>query len=129
VPTIPDSITEVSRRLRSALESADLDAIAALLAPNVTWGPPGAKSPPCRSKQQVLEWYQRGKFNGALARVVELDVIGNRIVVGLVVLTVGDAEQSDPVTRWQVFTVDDGHVSDIVGFDTKSEAHDWIVQG
>jgi len=129
VPTVPDSITEVSRRLRAALESADLDEISAVLAPNVTWGPPGAKSPPCRSKQQVLEWYQRGKFNGALARVVELDVIGNRILVGLVVLMVGDDAQTDPVTRWQVFTVENGYVSDIVGFDLKSQARDWIEQG
>ena len=110
------------------MESADLDAIAELLAPNVTWGPPGAQSPPCQSKQQVLQWYQRGKFAGATARVTDLDVKGDKILVGLVVLGLVHEHQGEPVVRWQVFTVAGGLITDIVGFEEKSDALDWIEQ-
>ncbi len=111
------------------MESADLDAIADLLAPNVTWGPPGAKSPPCQSKQQVLQWYQRGKFAGATARITDLEVKEDKILIGLVVLGLDDEHHGDPVVRWQVFTVAHGLITDIVGFEEKGDAVDWIEEG
>ena len=40
--------------VRHALEEADLETYADLLAADVRWGPPGDPSPPCQSRWQVL---------------------------------------------------------------------------
>jgi hypothetical protein len=46
----------LERKVRIALESADLAAFADLLHPDVQWGPPGDPAPPCRNRDQVLAW-------------------------------------------------------------------------
>ena len=119
----PDSVTRLARRLERALGAADLSAFGDLLHPDVRWGPPGDPSPPCQSRAQVLAWYQRGQGSGATARVTEVTVVGDRILVGLVVSGTPAARQrGGRATRWQVFTARRGRVVDIVGFDQRSQA-------
>jgi hypothetical protein len=122
-----ESIDKAAGELRIALEAADLTAFSDLLAPNVTWGPPGANSPTCQSKNEVLSWYERGKSSGASAKVSEIVIVGNRVLVGLVVRGVPRArEEGGQAARWQIFTMSDGLIVDIVGFEKKSEAVAWL---
>ncbi|MGO9342580.1 MAG: nuclear transport factor 2 family protein [Acidimicrobiales bacterium] len=121
-----ESLKEIARQLRSALESADLSAFSGLLDPKVRWGPPGDQSPPCQSREQVLAWYERAKDRGVSAKVSESTVVGDRIIVGLVVAGSDAAQQrGGEALRWQVFTMRNGRVVEIVGFDLRSEAVEW----
>jgi hypothetical protein len=75
----------------------------------------------------VLAWYERGREAGTRAQVSETTVVGDQILVGLVVSNAGDAAGlGGQATRWQVLTVIDGRVADIVGFEQRSEAAAWI---
>ncbi|MGO9198452.1 MAG: nuclear transport factor 2 family protein [Acidimicrobiales bacterium] len=123
----------LSLQVRRALEEADLAAYCDLLDPNVTWGPPGSPSPPCRTREQVLAWYQRGKDDGTRARVAEVVVSGDRILIGLEVASLSAAgliaagrpaatRAGGEANRWQVLTVGGGRIVDIVGFERRSDA-------
>jgi len=116
-------VEEVARQVSVALEAADLAAFSDLLDPDVTWGAPGDPSPPCQNREQVLAWYQRGRKSGVRAQVSEVVVLGDRILVGLV-LVGNDAarERGGLALRWQVLTVRDGRVVDIRGFEKRSDA-------
>ena len=117
------AVEGVARQVRVALESADLEAFAQLLDPQVRWGPPGARPPPCRNRDQVLAWYRRGRQAGARAKVTEVVVEGDRIVVGLAVgNAAADGDGGGEVPRWQVLAVRAGRVVDIVGFEDREEA-------
>lgn len=108
------------------MENADLSAFGDLLDPQVRWGPPGDQPPPCTSREQVLAWYQRGKDQGAEAKVSELTVLGDRIIVGLEVAATQAARECGGQTlRWQVFRMRNGRVVEIVGFDLRSQAVEW----
>jgi hypothetical protein len=123
MPEHPMSVDEVARRVRVALESADLAALGDLLDPNVRWGPPGDPSPPCQSREQVLAWYGRARQTGARARVAEVTVLENHLLVGLDVTgTPAAGQRGGHATRWQVLTVRHGRIVDVVGFDQRSEA-------
>ena len=113
---------DLAAAVRSALESSDLDRFAHLLAPDVRWGAPDDPKPPCRTRGDVLRWYERGKKRGRRARVLDVAVHGDRLVVHLRVrdesALVADEEQD----RWQVLTCVDGQVADIRGYETAEEA-------
>jgi RimJ/RimL family protein N-acetyltransferase/ketosteroid isomerase-like protein len=121
-----EAMEELARRVAAALEAGDLTAFRDLLHPAARWGPPGHPAPPCRSREDVLSWYRRARDSGARARVAEAVVSGDRILVGLKVIpapvAVGHGGDHD---RWQVLTVRDGQVAEIVGFDDRAEAAAW----
>jgi len=119
----PASTQDVARRLERALRQSDLVAVGDLLDPGVTWGPPDSTSPPCTNKKQVLAWYRRGAAAGASAQVTEILATGDRILVGLSIDAMSTADEGDGRSaRWQVYTVRDGLIVDIVGFDSRVEA-------
>ncbi len=112
--------------MRVAFETGDVGRFAEVLHPDVHWGPPGDPSPPCQNREQVLAWYERGKQSRATAQVSEVSVLGRRLLVGLVLADTEAARQRGGLTaRWQLLTMRDGQVVDIVGFDQRSEAVDW----
>jgi len=118
-----ETMERLGQQVKSALEAADLEAYADLLDPNVHWGPPDSPSPPCQNREQVLSWYRHGRDSGARAHVSEVSVLGNRLLVGLKVAGTEEAnERGGIATRWQILTVRDGRVVDIVGFETRGEA-------
>lgn len=117
-----DATGRLAAQVRQALGSANLDAYADLLDPEVRWGPPGDPEPPCQTRAQVLEWYRRGRDAGARARVTETQVCGNKILVGLAVTGSPDAPED---SRWQVLTVRDGRIAAIEGFDDRAQAAAW----
>ena len=110
-------------RVRYALESADLDAMSSLLAPDARWGPPDDQVSGCHSRDEVLAWYRGGRASGARAKVTELVEGRGTLLVGLEVSgTQGAAEQGGTAERWQVLTLRDGLVADIRGFNDRAEA-------
>jgi len=128
---MPEQVTvmeHVARQVRAALQAADLSAFSDLLDPEVRWGAPGDSSPACQNRAQVLAWYERGREAGVRARVCETVLAVDRILVGLRVMGLGAAGSSvaadvgGEANRWQVLTVRDGRIVDIVGFDERSHA-------
>ena len=120
------SLEGLARQVRIAYESGDVASFVELLDPNVRWGPPGDPAPPCQNREQVLAWYERGSQAGMTARVSEVSVLGDRILVGLMVAdSKASKQRGGAAARWQLLTVREGRVVDIVGFEQKSEALDW----
>ncbi|HVA53263.1 MAG TPA: nuclear transport factor 2 family protein [Acidimicrobiales bacterium] len=123
----PESMERLARQVRVALETADLDAFSELLDENVRWGPPGDSSPPCQNREQVLAWYERGKASGTTATVSAITVVGDQLLVSLAVRGAEDSRQRvGQATRWQLLSVRDGLVSEIVGFDRRDEAEAYL---
>jgi hypothetical protein len=117
------SVEDVARRIEVAAESFDLSAYEELLDPDVTWGAPHAKAPGCKSRQQVLAWYRRGRDAGVQGRVSGVEIVGQCIVLGVVVKGTEEArERGGAALRWQVNTVRGGRVVEIVGFEDHLEA-------
>lgn len=120
---LTESMERTAAEVRAALQTGDLDSFGHLLDPEVRWGPPGDPSPPCQTRDQVLSWYRRGQEAGATAEVSEVAVIGERLLVGLVVRGTGTArKRGGNALRWQVLTIRNGRVVEIVGFDERAEA-------
>lgn len=122
-----EAVRHLAGKVAAALEAADLSAYADLLDPAVTWGPPGDPVPPCRNREQVLQWYRHGVQSGTRARVTETTVSGDKILVGLKVTgrLSPDDEPGGEEDRWQILTVRGGRVTDIAGFDGRDEAIAW----
>src|ERR1700694_741205 len=113
----------IAQQVKIALEAADLSDFSELLDPDVHWGAPDDPSPSCQNRDQVLAWYRRRRESGGRARVSEVVVLGDRILVGLAVVGNQAArERQGEVERWQILTVRGGRVVDIVAFDERSEA-------
>ena len=113
----------LARRVRVALESADISQFGELLDPNVRWGSPDDPNPSCQSRHDVLTWYGRGRAAGRRAHVVDVQAHGNKILVHLTVATPSPSSAANiEVDRWQVLTCARGRVIDIRGFETRDEA-------
>ena len=118
----PKSLQAVADQVRTAFESSDLAAFGHLLDPDVRWGPPGSSAPPCRTREQVIAWYLRGKQAGARAQVTEIVLLDSRLLVGLMVTAPTAKGTDETAPRWQLLTVSDGLIVDVVGFDQREEA-------
>ena len=114
---------ELAEQVRKALVAEDITAFAELLDPDVTWGAPGARNPTCKNRSQVLSWYQQAQEQGVRGSVFDVDVFGDRLLVSLSVGgTEGARERGGTSLRFQVLTVRDGRILEIVGFDERAEA-------
>ena len=121
-----DAVRTVAAQVAAALQAADLTALGRLLDPEVRWGPPGDLAPPCRSREQVLAWYSRGREAGARTTVTETVVAGDRILFGMTVTgRPGQEAGGGRNNRWQVLTVRDGRVAEIAGFGDRVHAVQW----
>ncbi len=114
---------ELAAQVRTALVAGDVSAFAEFLDPNVTWGAPGAKTPTCQNRNQVVNWYSRAQESGVQGTAFDVEVLGDRLLVSLTVRgTEGARERGGAALRYQVLTVRNGRIVDIVGFDSKAEA-------
>ncbi len=113
---------DIAAKVRTALEAADLDAFADLLDPHVTWGAPGDPSPPCQSRQQVLEWYRQGRAEGRRAHVLDVIAHDDKVLVAMTIRPGHDRPGEREAQRWQVLTVAGGRVTDIRGYDEEPDA-------
>jgi hypothetical protein len=111
-------------RVRSALESGDLDALRDLLDPGARWGPPeGPGDADCRNRDQVIAWWASARATGALAVVTEVTAGAGTLLVGLEVTgTAAAREAGGTAGRWQVLTVKGDRITDIRGFDNRPAA-------
>jgi ketosteroid isomerase-like protein len=116
----------VAEEVRKALLAGETSAFGQLLDPNVTWGAPGARNPTCQNRNQVLNWFQRAQETGVRGSPIDIDVLGDRLVVTLAVQgTEGARQRGGTALRFQVLTVGDGRIIEIVGFDDESEAIEY----
>jgi len=124
---VAQDIDELAAVVRRALASEDLSAFAHLLDPDVTWGAPGARNPTCTSRDQVLAWYRRGRAAGVRGSVSDVEVLGDRLLVSMLLRGTEDArERGGTALRYQVLTVRDGRIVAIAGFDDKAEALSYV---
>ena len=118
----PEGTARVAQQVRAALEAADLSAFGDLLDADVQWGAPGAPFPVCRNREQVLSWYRHGIDAGIRARVSEVSVHGDRVLVGLRVTGGQAAGAGGGTERWQVLTDRGGRIAGITGFGERDQA-------
>src|SRR3974390_2833743 len=122
-----DTMEETAALVRRALAAEDVEAFAELLDPAVTWGAPGATNPSCKSRDQVLAWYQRGREAGVRGTVYDVEVLGDRLIVSMSVRGTDGAEQrGGAALRFQLLTVRSGRIVQIVGFDDRAEAVSYV---
>ena len=114
----------LSGRVRSALESGDLDEIRDLLDPGARWGAPeGPGDFDCRDRDQVIAWWARARAAGVRAVVTEVTTGPGTLLVGLEVTGTPAADEAGgTVGRWQVLTLRGDRVADIRGFDDRTAA-------
>ena len=119
-----DDSAVLAGRVRSALESGDLDAIRDLLDPGARWGAPeGPSDSDCRNRDQVIAWWARARAAGARAVVTEVTAGAGTLLVGLEVTgTSAAGEAGGAGGRWQVLTVRGDRIADIRGFDDRTAA-------
>ncbi|HLH47034.1 MAG TPA: nuclear transport factor 2 family protein, partial [Acidimicrobiales bacterium] len=103
--------------------SADLDAAAALLAPDCRWGTAEFPDGGCQSRNEILAWWGNGRRSGTRATVTEVVDGDGVLVVGLDVTSAdGGGGGGGDQQRWQIMTVRDGLIVDIRGVDDRAEA-------
>lgn len=112
--TPPITPEHVAAHVRAVLDTADLAGFADLLSRDVRWGAPGDANPPCQNRDQVLKWYEKGRASGRRAKVTEVSVHGNAVLVGL--------RSNDGEVRWQVLRVGPDGVRDIRGYEDRASA-------
>jgi hypothetical protein len=124
-----ETMEETAALVRRALAAEDVEAFAELLDPAVTWGAPRATNPSCKSRDQVLAWYQRGRDAGVRGSVFDVEVLGERLLVSMSVRGTENAQQrGGAALRFQVLTVRSRRIVDIVGFDDKADARSYIME-
>jgi SnoaL-like domain len=111
-------------RVKSALESGDLDAIRVLLDPDARWGAPeGPSDADCRNRDEVIAWWAGARAAGVRAVVTEVTVGAGTLLVGLDVTGTPAADEAGGAAgRWQVLTVKGDRIADIRGFDDRATA-------
>jgi ketosteroid isomerase-like protein len=121
------SMEEMAVLVRRAMVAENMPAFAELLDPDVTWGAPGARNPSCKSRNQVLDWYQRGRQAGVRGSVYDVEIVDDRLLVSMSVSATENArERGGAALRFQLLTVRGGKIVDIVGFDDRAEALSYV---
>lgn len=121
LPEPSGPLRELAEALRVAYDTVDLDRLATLLDPDVTWGggPMG-----CHNRQDVLAWYrmlvERG-VTGSLTKIVEPDDHTLIAEVTFSAATQGTIEPSPEVT-YQRLAIRDGRICAITGHVSEHEA-------
>ena len=86
------TMVHLASQVRVAMAAEDLQAFADLLDSDITWGAPGA-NPGCKSRNQVLAWYQRGREGGVRGSVFDVEIIGDRLLVSMTVSGTESAQE------------------------------------
>ncbi len=112
----------VAHAYKTALEAADIDAIAELCDPQVRWGPLEYPDAGCHNRRDALKFYRQGKAAGARATVTELEPRGDKLLVAMRVTGMRGMSEGEAVDLWQVVSVRDGKVVDIAGAEDRGAA-------
>lgn len=112
-----DVMADMARHLEAAYRDRDLDLLASLLHPQVTW------TGICRNSDQVLDWYRGLLSDGTLATVHSVEVDRDAVLLGLgVALPAEGARPAPPQQLYQVFTVDGAQITDIRAYPDHASA-------
>jgi hypothetical protein len=104
----PQAMAELSERLRTAMETADLDLFGVLLHPEARWAS-------CANRAQVLDWYRALHDSGVRTKVDDVVIHGDVILFGLTV-------QGWAGVVYQAFHTRDGVIDEIRGYPDRTEA-------
>jgi hypothetical protein len=117
-------LTALTGRVRSALDSGDLDAIRDLLGHDARWGAPeDAGDAGCRNRAEVIAWWASARVAGVRAVVTEVTAGPGTLLVGLDITGTPAASEAGGTTqRWQVLTVTGDRITDIRGFGDRMQA-------
>jgi ankyrin repeat protein len=119
---VPGSIgtgvmADMARHLEAAFRDRDLDLLASLLHPDVSW------TGICRNSEQVLDWYRGVLADGTVPVVQSVEVDRDAVLLGLsVALQAEGARLAPPQQLYQVFTVDGAQIVDIRGYSDRASA-------
>jgi ankyrin repeat protein len=119
---VPGSIgtgvmADMARHLEAAYRDRDLDLLASLLHPQVSW------TGICRNSEQVLDWYRGLLADGTMPTVQGVEVDRDAVLLGLsVALRAEGARPAPPQQLYQVFTVDGAEIVDIRGYPDRAAA-------
>ena len=118
----PTDAEAAAARLRAALESADLEALGAMLDDHVRWGGEEDTPETCHTRAEVLSRLARRRAGGLETRVLEVVSGDEAVLLGLGVKRPvrGGFGQERPV--YQVLKLRNQRVVDIRGYPTRLEA-------
>jgi ankyrin repeat protein len=110
-------MADMARHLEAAYRDRDLDLLASLLHPQVSW------TGLCQSSEQVLDWYRGLLADAAMPVVLSVEVDGDAVLLGLsVTLPAEGARPAPPQQLYQVFTIDRAQIVDIRGYPDRASA-------
>jgi ketosteroid isomerase-like protein len=115
-----ESTAAIADKLAAALAAHDLGRFADLLDESVRWGGEVDSPETCHNRSQVLTHFERALSVGLDGEVCEVAVSGDHILLGLEVVWPQGVER--PRQRYQVYTVRDGRIVDLRGFETREPA-------
>jgi ketosteroid isomerase-like protein len=117
------SLSELADLVRAALTEGDIDSYQHLLAPDAHWAAAEEPEWGCHNRNQILAWYKAARDEGMRAVVNEVVPGADSLLVGVTVRGRGATDEAgESVSRWQVMTVSDGHITNVWGFDNRAEA-------
>jgi hypothetical protein len=116
----------VAERLVAALQSEDPRLLWPLLGPDVRWGGLQETKQTCRSRGDVLVWYQQLHDAGVRAQVTETLVREQAVMLTMALTGVENGPDGPrPDVVHQVFHLDAGLVVDIRGYPQRELALAW----
>ncbi len=113
--------TSISDRIRQAYSTRNLDALAPLLAEDVTWGDPGHPRG-CRNRSDVLATYSRLMSEGVDGEVTELRQGTTGLLCGLTAHWPDGTQGHDDRNVFHVYRISNGLITRIDRFDDRDSA-------
>jgi ankyrin repeat protein len=110
-------MADVAHHLEAAYRHLDLELLGSLLHPQVQW------TGLCHTSAQVLDWYRQILADGTRTTVESTEVDRDAVVLGLTVSRPAEGARPAPAERlYQVFTVDNGEITEIRGYRDRASA-------
>jgi len=119
------SNVELVRDGFGAVARGDVDAISAMLAPDVRWHGAGDDHGGCQNREQALHWMTAAIDRGIRVQLLEARALKNDRVLVLLQRSVpreGDPSGEPPSPHGQILTLRDGKITEMVAYPTAEEA-------
>jgi hypothetical protein len=113
----------LARRLRTAFNARDIDALRSLLAEGATWGEDPTGDSFCHDRDDIIRNLKRLLDEGVRATIVETTT-GPRGIAAQVEVEWPEPEDARPdrISFFQVYVVNDGLVAEVHGHGDKGSA-------